>query len=74
MALEAGYKLTDEAGEKVRLVLQKAILTDRFDNARGVRNMFEQNQVNQADRLDAIKNPSREQLVTLQASDISFSP
>lgn len=73
--LEAGYKLTDEGAERVRLVLNEAILrnSDTFGNARGVRNMFELNQLNQADRLAVISNPTPEQLASLQAADVSLS-
>lgn len=66
------YFITNEAKEKVRLLISKAIANkDRnFGNARWVRNIFEKTLEIQANRLAAEGNISNEALITITENDI----
>lgn len=75
MSQGAGYKITPEAQERLRLALAQATHrnTATFGNARGVRNLFETSQVLQADRLALLARPTEQDLAILQAHDIPLS-
>lgn len=66
------YQLEPAAEEQVRSYIQ-AENTDpvTFGNARGVRNLFERVLVCQANRLAALEQVSREELMTITAEDVS---
>ncbi len=66
------YFITNDAKEKVRLLISKAIINkDRnFGNARWVRNIFEKTLEIQANRLAVEGNISNEALITITEKDI----
>lgn len=66
------YSITNEAIEKLRLLISKAIINkDRnFGNARWIRNIFEKTLENQANRLATEGNISKEALITIIEDDI----
>ena len=65
------YTLTDQAAEMVRDFIQEEN-TDgiSFGNARGVRNIFEQILVHQANRLATMENVTKEDLMTITPTDV----
>ena len=65
------YTLTDQAAEMVRDFIREEN-TDgiSFGNARGVRNIFEQILVHQANRLAAMENVTKEDLMTITPTDV----
>lgn len=66
------YTISDEASEKLDVVLEKAVVqkTRSFGNARYVRNLFEKTLQNQASRLAAAEDTSIESLTMIKAEDI----
>ena len=65
------YALEQAAEGQVREYIREEIRTVSFGNARGVRNLFERILVCQANRLAALEQVSREELMTITAQDVS---
>jgi SpoVK/Ycf46/Vps4 family AAA+-type ATPase len=65
-----GYELKEEAKSKLQAILAEAKLDPQFGNGRYVRNLFERALNNQAMRLSADTDLTREELVTITAEDI----
>ena len=65
-----GYKLTDEAIWKLRVILCTAKQDTRFGNGRFVRNVFERSLNNQALRLSKEQNMSAESLMSILPEDL----
>ena len=72
MLREADYETTEEAVSVVREALDQlcSARDEHFGNARLVRNLFERVQQEQANRLAAIAEPTRADLVTISETDI----
>lgn len=68
------YTITDEATEKMKLLINKAIINKdhNFGNARWTRNIFEKILENQANRLATDKDISKDALTTITEYDIPF--
>lgn len=64
------YTLTAEAEAEVKRLLEKVSSSDTFGNARGVRNVFENVLVAQANRLANAENITRELLMQITSEDI----
>lgn len=65
------YTLEGQAGEMVRDFIQEENTNSiAFGNARGVRNIFEQILVNQANRLAGMEYPTKEDLMKITAVDV----
>ncbi len=65
------YRLDgDEAKETLRSILTDESRDDDFGNARGVRNLFERTLISQANRLAAMSEVTRDQLMTITKDDI----
>lgn len=70
----AAYTLAPEAEETLRRILEEKSKDNiGFGNARGVRNLFEMALSRQANRLAAMGELSREQLMEIQAQDLEDS-
>ncbi len=68
---KAGYTLAPEAGDELKRILaEKSKDSIGFGNARGVRNLFEKALSRQANRLAAMGQLTREQLMEIQAEDL----
>jgi len=68
------YELDDEAREAVRLFISEENTNSiSFGNARGVRNIFEKVLVNQANRLAAMENVTREDLMKITREDVDLA-
>lgn len=69
------YTITDEATEKMNLLIERAVVTKdhNFGNARWVRNIFEKTLEIQANRLATDGNISKEALTTITEYDIPFN-
>lgn len=69
---KAQYKITQEAYNAVlEKIRQKIAERDKyFGNARYVRNLFESVIQHQANRVSAIPNPTREQLIIIEVGDV----
>lgn len=69
---KAQYKITQEAYNAVlEKIRQKIAEHDKyFGNARYVRNLFESVIQHQANRVSAIPNPTREQLIIIEVGDV----
>ena len=67
-----GYVLSPEAGAALsaRFEALYSARGERFGNGRAVRNIFEDAVSRQADRLSALENPSRDELMTLLPGDV----
>lgn len=65
-----GCILTDEAAMKLRSVFDAARLKENFGNGRYARNVYERSLNNQAMRLSSDPDLTREELTTIEASDI----
>ena len=65
-----GYILTDEATIMLRSVFDAARLEENFGNGRYARNVYERSLNNQAMRLSTDQDLTREELTTIEASDI----
>ncbi len=65
-----GYVLSQDAKEKMALTLSQAMKQESFGNARYVRNLFERSLNNQALRLSTDMDLTREELVTVEDTDI----
>ncbi len=74
MSEEEGYSLADGTLDEVKEILNREYVarSGNFGNARLVRNLFERSLTSQANRL-VNSSPSRDDLCTLTASDISGS-
>ncbi len=75
MAADKEYALSSGAREKLKLHLVRLRndpFLDSFSNARYIRNVIEQAIRAQAVRLLGVAQPTREELMTLRAEDISF--
>lgn len=72
MAEKTGLTIESDARSKVMDVLNGMSDNElnNFGNARGIRNLFEKLVTNQANRLVTIKEPTREQLMTIVADDV----
>ncbi len=71
---KSGYSLADDARSLLKGLLALLSLdTKGFGNARGVRNLFERAVSAQANRLAALANITREQLMQLTSSDIRIA-
>ncbi|MBP6740705.1 MAG: AAA family ATPase [Leptospiraceae bacterium] len=70
---DSKYVLTDSAKNEVVTKIRKelSISSSNFENARYIRNIFEQILQNQADRLSVIRNPNKKQLNTIEMEDIN---
>lgn len=68
------YTITEEATEKMKLLINKAIINKdhNFGNARWTRNIFEKTLENQANRLATDKYISKDALTTITEYDIPF--
>lgn len=65
------YVLDEAAREAVKALIDEANTNSiSFGNARGVRNVFERVLVQQANRLSALENPSREDLMAITVADV----
>ncbi len=66
------YTLSEGAGRKARALLEEAYENrdENFGNARDVRNLFEDLIARQADRVAALENPTREDLMLIQEADL----
>ena len=68
---KAGYTLAPEAGDELKSILaEKSKDSIGFGNARGVRNLFEKALSRQANRLAAMGQLTREQLMEIRAEDL----
>ena len=68
------YELDDEARDEVRLFISEENTNSiSFGNARGVRNIFEKVLVNQANRLAAMDNVTREDLMRITKEDVDLA-
>ena len=68
------YELDDEAREAVRAFISEENTNSiSFGNARGVRNIFEKVLVNQANRLAAMDNVTREDLMRITKEDVDLA-
>ena len=65
-----GYKITDEAIEKLKEIIYIAKQDTRFGNGRFVRNVFERSLNNQALRLSKETNISAEALIDILPEDL----
>ncbi|MBQ8298560.1 MAG: AAA family ATPase [Clostridia bacterium] len=65
-----GYNLTDEAKEKLRMILAVAKQDVRFGNGRYVRNVFERSLNNQALRLSTMLSMDKDALVNILPEDL----
>ena len=65
-----GYILTNDATMKLKSVFDAARLKENFGNGRYVRNVYERSLNNQAMRLSTDPDLTREELTTIEASDI----
>jgi probable Rubsico expression protein CbbX len=71
MAEQRAYELTDDAHEALRRYVDARRTQPRFANARSIRNAIDRARLRQAARLfDQPSTPTREQLTTIEASDI----
>ena len=72
MLEQAQYQATEEA----HMAIERAMCTlhdnrdEHFGNGRLVRNLFEHVQQEHANRLSSIPEPTRDELLTIEASDI----
>lgn len=67
----AGYTLAPEAGDELKRILaEKSKDNIGFGNARGVRNLFEKALSRQANRLAAMGQLTREQLMEIRSEDL----
>lgn len=73
MAGEAGLKIEESAKKLVseQLAAMEKEDWEDFGNARGIRNMFERIVTNQANRLVQSGMPTKEQLMTITAQDVT---
>ena len=68
---KAGYTLAPEAGDELKRILaEKSMDSIGFGNARGVRNLFEKALSRQANRLAAMGDLTREQLMEIRPEDL----
>ncbi|MBQ7431081.1 hypothetical protein [Butyrivibrio sp.] len=72
MCKHAGYIPTEEVIKHCAYIFEKKYQnrSKNFANAREIRNFFETAMMNQADRLFEIKDPTNEQLSTLELADV----
>lgn len=72
MADKGGYIISDDARGLISARLQAvhAARDEHFGNARTVRNIFEEIQQAQADRVVKLSNPPREALVKIESEDV----
>ena len=73
MAALAKVRLADGVGERVRALLERAIATEDFGNARYVRSLFEQAYANMAGRALADEAIDASELDTMTTDDIPVS-
>ena len=68
---KSGYRLAQGSEEQLRTLLALGALEPKaFGNARGVRNLFERAVAAQADRLAAMTDLTKEDLMTLTKEDL----
>lgn len=65
-----GYNLTEEAKEKLKMILAVAKQDVRFGNGRYVRNVFERSLNNQALRLSMMTEMDKDTLVNILPEDL----
>ena len=72
MLEKAQYRATEAARSDIEGVMRRLCENrgEHFGNARVVRNLFEQAQQEHANRLSSIAEPTREELLTIEAADI----
>lgn len=70
IADHGGYRLSDEAIAKLRLVIDAVPRDRNFGNGRLIRNIFEEAMARQASRIVAVADPTTEQLEAIDAVDI----
>ncbi|MDS0526065.1 AAA family ATPase [Clostridium sp. SHJSY1] len=66
-----GYAVSNKARGKMKLIFEEALKIDDFGNGRYVRNLFEKAVRNQAVRLEKVENLTKEDLIMIEADDIS---
>ena len=72
---KAGYTLAPEAGDELKRILaEKSKDSIGFGNARGVRNLFEKALSRQANRLAAMGQLTRDQLMEIRPEDLEDAP
>jgi len=73
MASESKITISDDAKEDLKKQLEsmEEVQKASFGNARGIRNVFEKILVNQANRIVLYKEPTPEQLRTIEVGDVS---
>ena len=74
MADDKGYKLTDEVLKECRKIFDKAVKKENFGNGRFVRNLLEQAEMKQAQRIfkeSKNKKIDKDQLIHLSVEDFS---
>ena len=74
MADDKGYKLTDDVLDECRKIFDKAVKKENFGNGRFVRNLLEQAEMKQAQRLfkeSKTKKINKAQLIHLTVEDFS---
>lgn len=71
MCTKQEYLLSEDAGHKMKLYFTERMKNppEDFANARDVRNLLENAVMKQASRIIQIPNPTKEQLLTLEAED-----
>ncbi len=72
LAKENGFTLTEEAGDRIRGIMEEALKTPDFGNGRFVRNLLDRARMAQADRLLS-QDPdriTRKEVTTIRAEDI----
>ncbi len=72
IAKEGQYKLSVAAQAKIKRILLEMITNkdDKFGNARAARKLFEDLITEQANRLAAVKKPTKTQLMSIQGVDV----
>jgi hypothetical protein len=70
MAASWQFELTDSALTRGKDLIGRLVRDEHFGNARVIRNFAEFIQQEKANRLAAITEPSREQLVQIEESDV----
>jgi len=69
-----GYQVSEEGEQAFREYIERRVEQPRFANGRSIRNASERARMRQANRLfDLEEQPSREQLLTIEADDIRKS-
>ena len=72
MCEKNGYTLDDKAAEYAKTYFKELYQErdENFGNARDVRNVFERAVARQSDRVAALENPGKEELMALTTADL----